>query len=89
MQIFAWFHIVHLSHAGSSMRSVMSEELYKKQGAMEVLDAEHAWLRQLARRGCFSSVNGRLVNNRTSASVIFCRHQFVTAGVTNLAASPV
>lgn len=26
----------------------MSEELYKKQGAMEVLDAEYAWLRQLA-----------------------------------------
>lgn len=24
----------------------MSEELYKKQGAMEVLDAEYAWLRQ-------------------------------------------
>lgn len=87
--MFARFHIVHLSHAGSSMRSVMSEELYKKQGAMEVLDAEHAWPRQLARRGCVSCINGRLVNNRTSASVIFCRHEFVTAGVTNPAASRV
>lgn len=46
MQIFAGFHIVHLSHTGYSMRSVMSEELYKKQGAMEVLDAEYARLRQ-------------------------------------------
>lgn len=23
------------------------------------------------------------MNNRTSVSVIFCRHQFVTAGITN------
>lgn len=34
-------------------------------------------------RGCFSYIKGRLMNNRTSVSVIFCRHQFVTAGITN------
>lgn len=36
-----------LSHMGYGMRSVMSEELYKEQGAVKVLDAECAWMRHI------------------------------------------
>lgn len=36
-----------LSHMGYSMRCMMSEELHKKQGAVKVLDAECAWMRQI------------------------------------------
>lgn len=39
--------VEHLSHMGRSTRSVMSEELYKKYGAVKALDAECVCMRQI------------------------------------------